>query len=73
MLIKTVRPALAALVLGILVQPFGHAQVPAPPAPPAPSAFAPTAVIPLDAAVTTGTLPTGCATTSGRTRAPRSA
>ena len=59
MLIKTVRPALAALVLGILVQPFGHAQVPAPPAPPAPSAFAPTAVMPLDAAVTTGTLPNG--------------
>ncbi len=59
MLIKTVHPALAALVLGILVQPFGHAQVPAPPAPPAPSAFAPTAVMPLDAAVTTGTLPNG--------------
>ena len=58
MLTKTVRPALAALVLGILVQPF-HAQVPAPPAPPAPSAFAPTAVMPLDAAVTTGTLPNG--------------
>jgi zinc protease len=59
MLIKTVHPALAALVLGILVQPFGHAQVPAPQAPPAPPAFAPTAVIPLDAAVTTGTLPNG--------------
>jgi len=59
MLIKTVRPALAALVLGILVQPCGHAQVPAPQAPPAPPLFAPTAVIPLDAAVTTGTLPNG--------------
>jgi zinc protease len=56
MLIKIVRPALAALVLSVIVQPFGHAQVPAPQAPPA---FAPTAVIPLDAAVRTGTLPNG--------------
>ena len=56
MLIKTVRPALAALALGVLLQPFGHAQVPAVQAP---TAFDPTAVIPLDTAVRTGTLPNG--------------
>jgi zinc protease len=56
MLIQTFRAALAVLVLGVLVQASGHAQVPAPQTPPA---FAPTAVIPLDKAVTTGTLPNG--------------
>ena len=56
MLTKTIRAALAALVLTILAQPFGQAQVPAPQAPPA---FAPSAIMPLDAAVTTGTLPNG--------------
>ena len=56
MRIKTFRAALAAIALGILVQPFSHAQVPAPQALPA---FAPTAVIPLDKAVTTGALPNG--------------
>ncbi len=55
MLIKTFRAALAALVLGVVVQAYGHAQVPAPPA----QAFAPAAVIPLDTAVTTGTLANG--------------
>ena len=55
MLIKTFRAALAALVLGVVVQASGHAQVPAPQAP----AFAPADVIPLDTAVTTGALPNG--------------
>ena len=55
MLIKTFRAALAALVLGVVVQASSHAQVPAPQAP----AFAPAAVIPLDTAVTTGALPNG--------------
>jgi zinc protease len=56
MLITTLRRTMVALVLGALVQLSGLAQAPAPPAP---EAFAPTAVIPLDAAVTTGTLPNG--------------
>src|SRR4249919_706972 len=56
MLNKTFRVALAALVLGGLVETFGHAQVPSAQAPPA---FEPTAIIPLDKAVTTGTLPNG--------------
>jgi len=56
MLIKTLRPAVVALVLGVVAQAFGHAQVQAPQAP---QAFTPTSVIPLDAAVTTGTLPNG--------------
>ncbi len=55
MLIKTFRAALAALVLGVVVQASGHAQVPAPQA----TAFAPADVIPLDTAVTTGALPNG--------------
>jgi zinc protease len=56
MLIQTFRAALAVLVLGVLVQANGPAQVPAAQAPPA---FEPTAVIPLDKALTTGTLPNG--------------
>ena len=56
MLKTTFHVALAALVLGGMVQAFGHAQVPAPQPP---AAFAPTEVIPLDKAVTTGTLPNG--------------
>ena len=54
MLITHFRRTSVALVIGVLSQAFGNAQ-----APPAPAAFAPTAVIPLDAAVTTGTLPNG--------------
>ena len=53
MLITTFRPALAALAVGLLAPPLSHAQAPAP------QAFAPTAEIPLDAAITTGTLPNG--------------
>jgi zinc protease len=56
MLIKTLRRTMVALAVGVLVQVSGHAQTPAPQAP---AAFAPTAVIPLDTAVTTGTLPNG--------------
>ena len=56
MLIKTFRRSVVAIILGVVVQAFGHAQVPAPQAPPA---FEPTAVIPLDTAVATGTLPNG--------------
>jgi zinc protease len=53
MLNTTFRAALAALAAGLLVQTLSHAQAPAP------QAFAPTAEIPLDAAITTGTLPNG--------------
>jgi zinc protease len=53
MLITTFRPALAALALGLLAPTLSHAQASAP------QAFAPTAEIPLDAAITTGTLPNG--------------
>ncbi len=54
------RTAAAASLMAALAQPHGHAQAPAAqtPAPQSP-AFAPAAVIPLDPAVTTGTLPNG--------------
>jgi zinc protease len=56
MLTTSSRPIMAALVLGVLSQGFGHAQAPASQAP---AAFAPTAVLPFDPAVTTGTLANG--------------
>ena len=54
------RTAAAASLMAALAQPYGHAQAPAAqtPAPQSP-AFAPATVIPLDPAVTTGTLPNG--------------
>ena len=61
MVITTTRSAVAVLFVCVLAQNLqgsGQAQSGAP-APPMPLAFEPTSVIPLDTAVTTGTLPNG--------------
>ena len=54
------RTAAAASLMAALAQPYGHAQAPGAqtPAPQSP-VFALATVIPLDPAVTTGTLPNG--------------
>ena len=56
MSIRTFRAVVTALVLAVGAQGFGKAQAPAIPLP---QSFSPTSVIPLDSAVTNGTLPNG--------------
>ena len=56
MSIRAFRAVVTALVLAVGAPGFGKAQAPAIPLP---QSFSPTSVIPLDSAVTTGTLPNG--------------